>query len=96
MPKRKQKQTLKEFKAWLQGVEELQADDWSPSREQWQLIRDKINNIVEEKPQVVEKVVEPPRPAMPSQMQPQMPLQPQLQPGFTPPPPTGAWPRLPR
>jgi len=47
---KKKKQTLKEFKAWLEGVEELQDDDWSPKYEQWVLIRDKINGIIEEKP----------------------------------------------
>lgn len=54
--KRKQKQTLKEFNAWLQGVEELQPEGWSPTAEQWQLIRNKIDGIVEEK-KVVEKVI---------------------------------------
>lgn len=39
--------TLREFKAWLQGVEELQPKDWHPDGAQWKLIRKKINNIVE-------------------------------------------------
>lgn len=56
--KRKKKQTLKEFKAWLQGVEELQPASWSPNKEQWELIRDKINSIAEEK-KIVEKIVQP-------------------------------------
>ena len=47
--KRKQKLTLSEFRAWLQGVEELQSDEWCPNLEQWRLIRDKINGIVTEK-----------------------------------------------
>jgi hypothetical protein len=55
--KRKQKQTLKEFRAWLQGVEELQSEDWSPNCDQWKLIRDKIDGIIEEK-QIIEKVVQ--------------------------------------
>ncbi len=45
--KRKQKQTLKEFKAWLEGVEELQPDNWSPNYEQWLLIRSRIDGIKE-------------------------------------------------
>lgn len=53
--KRKQKQTLKEFRAWLQGVEELQPDNWSPNQPQWKLIRERIDGIIEEK--IVEKVV---------------------------------------
>lgn len=35
-----------EFKAWLSGVEDLQEKDWAPSKEQWIIIRDKINSIV--------------------------------------------------
>jgi len=53
--KRKQKQTLKEFRAWLMGVEELQPEGWSPNRDQWKLIRARIDGIIEEK-KVVEKV----------------------------------------
>lgn len=54
--KRKQKQTLREFRAWLQGVEELQPDNWSPDRDQWHLIRDRIDGIIVEK-KVVEKAI---------------------------------------
>jgi len=54
--KRKQKQTLREFRAWLQGVEELQAENWAPNRDQWKLIRDKIDGITVEE-RVIEKVV---------------------------------------
>jgi hypothetical protein len=45
--KRTKKQTLSEFRAWLNGVEELQPEDWAPDATQWKLIREKINNIVE-------------------------------------------------
>lgn len=87
--KRRQKQTLKEFRAWLQGVEELQADNWAPNREQWQLIRAKIDGIVEEK-QIVEKIVQPAtpvQPAMPAAVPPQG-----MTSMITPPPPTGGFP----
>ncbi len=43
--KSKQKYTLNEFKAWLAGIEELNDDSWHPSKNQWDLIRDKIFNI---------------------------------------------------
>lgn len=73
---RKKKITLKEFKAWLEGVEELQPKDWSPNVDQWKLIRDKIVQIKEEKVEVpVQKEVQP---------QPQS--QPAAQPVYTPPP----------
>ena len=50
MATRKKKQTLAEFRAWLDGVEELQPETWSPDATQWKLIREKINNITESKP----------------------------------------------
>lgn len=71
------KMSLKEFRAWLQGVEELQPDDWCPDKEQWKKIRQKIDNIVEEEPQQV--VTQAPAP------QPQ-PMQPNGQPGGEMPP----------
>lgn len=37
--------SLSEFKAWLEGVEEMQADDWAPSRVQWERIRAKFMQI---------------------------------------------------
>ena len=48
--KRQKQVTLSEFKAWLEGVEELQPDGWAPNAEQWDLIRTKIHNIKQEKP----------------------------------------------
>jgi len=48
MIKRKKRQfTLGEFRAWLDGIEELQPSNWSPSLEQWKLIRQRISSIVE-------------------------------------------------
>lgn len=41
------KQTLGEFRAWLSGVEEMQADDWAPDLTQWKRIRARIDEIVE-------------------------------------------------
>jgi hypothetical protein len=37
--------TVKEFRMWLEGVEEMQADGWVPDARQWQRIRDKINTV---------------------------------------------------
>lgn len=45
--------TLGEFRAWLEGVEELQGDDWHPDAEQWKLIRAAIDGIVEEEPEII-------------------------------------------
>lgn len=41
---------LKEFKSWLEGVEDMQDDDWTPSDIQWKKIRKKIDEL-EENPQ---------------------------------------------
>jgi len=54
--KRKAKKvSLNEFRAWLEGIEEMQEDGWTPSAEQWNTIRDRVNHIV---PDVTEKIVE--------------------------------------
>lgn len=39
--------TVKEFKMWLEGVEEMQEAGWTPNNTQWQRIRQKINEIAE-------------------------------------------------
>lgn len=68
--KKKAKQTLSEFKAWLEGVEELQPDNWAPNHDQWQLIRGRINGIVEPVPEVV-KAPAPQQPVNPMAPRPQ-------------------------
>jgi len=71
--KKNKKITLSEFRAWLEGVEELQLDDWSPTNDQWALIRNKINNIIEEVIEVetmVELPTPPVIPLMPSRLVP--------------------------
>lgn len=47
MAAKRKRVTLNEFKAWLEGVEELQDATWTPSATQWKLIRAKIDNIKE-------------------------------------------------
>ena len=44
------KYSLAEFKAWLEGVEEIQPNDWVPDANQWKMIREKIGAIVEAPP----------------------------------------------
>ena len=56
--------SFSEFQAWLEGVEEMQPDDWAPSLEQWRRIRSKIDTVVTDESEegtVVNNVV--PRPA---------------------------------
>jgi len=71
--KRRTKQTLAEFKAWLEGVEELQAENWAPNHDQWQLIRSRINGIVEPAPEIIKEIVTqaPTNPMAPQQPAPQ-------------------------
>lgn len=42
---KKKEISLLEFRAWLNGVEELQPRTWAPSPEQWKMIRKKIDQI---------------------------------------------------
>jgi hypothetical protein len=37
--------TLRDFKSWLSGVEDMQEDGWTPTADQWERIRSKINLI---------------------------------------------------
>lgn len=39
--------TVKEFKMWLEGVEEMQDSDWTPTPAQWSRIRAKIDTVDE-------------------------------------------------
>ena len=52
--------TLAEFHAWLEGVEEMQTNGWTPTKEQWRTIREKINSITME-PTVVNSAAPAPR-----------------------------------
>lgn len=81
--------TLIEFRAWLEGVEELQDTDWSPSNEQWNLIRKKIDYITDPEP-IIETVFAPAPSSVPNvgllvpPVAPPMPTRP----AFVPPAPT--------
>jgi len=37
--------TFDHFKAWLEGIEELQDEEWTPNASQWRKIREKISSI---------------------------------------------------
>lgn len=39
--------TVSEFRFWLEGVEEMQLEDWTPDPRQWKRIRGKINQILD-------------------------------------------------
>lgn len=39
--------SVREFRMWLQGVEEMQDDGWTPSPQQWKRIREKVDNIAD-------------------------------------------------
>lgn len=46
--------SLRDFRSWLAGVEEMQDTDWHPTAEQWRRIRAKID-LIKEEPLVVSK-----------------------------------------
>jgi len=52
--KRSKKTTLENFRSWLEGVEEMQGDDWVPTSEQWKKIRNKIDLIEAVKEEITE------------------------------------------
>lgn len=58
---KKRKYTLKEFQAWLTGIEEIQPDDWHPDLDQWKLIRERMDGIVPDV-EIVEREIEIPVP----------------------------------
>ena len=39
--------SLRDFRQWLTGVEDMSGDDWVPDQKQWAIIRAKINDITE-------------------------------------------------
>jgi hypothetical protein len=39
--------TVSEFKMWLDGFLAFQGDEWVPTKEQWDVIVEKINNLSE-------------------------------------------------
>lgn len=61
-----QKISLKDFKSWLQGVEDMQEEGWTPSPTQWKKIREKIDQIQE----TVITVPQSPQPYQPATPQP--------------------------
>lgn len=68
--------SLRDFKQWLAGVEEMQGAEWVPSMEQWKKIREKIDSITEVEvkhtiPQVSYPAPAPPMPYTPAPQYPQ-------------------------
>ena len=53
--KKAKKQTLTEFQAWLEGVEEIQPSGWAPDPGQWEMIRTRIANIKPDAPVSVQE-----------------------------------------
>jgi hypothetical protein len=88
--KTKKKITLSEFKAWLEGADDFHGKDWAPTKEQWKMIRERIDSIVEPEPEIREVVKEVPS-QQPQQARPPMPPPPkevpELPPNIPPPPP---------
>lgn len=47
--KRIQKKTYVEFLSWLEGVESMQEENWTPNQQQWKTIREMLNNVKPDK-----------------------------------------------
>lgn len=84
MAAKRKRVTLNEFRAWLEGVEELQPEGWCPSADQWKLIRAKIDNIKDEAvkvlatPGVPQQFAIPQQPAVNSGVPPGVPAPPMV------------------
>ena len=61
---------MEQFKAWLEGVEEMQEEGWHPTASQWQTIRAKFDLIAEPKPPAPAPVAAGPMPVAPAPAQP--------------------------
>lgn len=69
-----QQMTLRDFKQWLAGVEEMQGEEWVPSKEQWGKIREKINNITDVGVHVAPQYPQTPQYPVPQFHQPVVPI----------------------
>jgi hypothetical protein len=60
--------TIREFRMWLAGVEEMQPSNWVPDERQWVIIRNKLETVLDTPivahvaPHVVHAPVVPPEP----------------------------------
>lgn len=65
-PPVKKELSMSQFRAWLEGVEEMQDEDWHPSASQWKTIRAKFDLIVEAKAPVAAPIAIGPMPIAPA------------------------------
>jgi len=63
MPEDKKEKTitLEQFRAWLEGVEEMQEEGWAPDVRQWTKIRERID-MIQSTPSQPQQVVHAPQP----------------------------------
>jgi hypothetical protein len=60
MAKKKNEISVSEFKSWISGIQDMQEDDWTPNKQQWEKIRGKIDMLAEtEAPEVVAPAQQP-------------------------------------
>ena len=60
MAKKKNEISVSEFKSWISGIQDMQEDDWTPNKQQWEKIRSKIDLLAEnEAPEVVAATPQP-------------------------------------
>jgi hypothetical protein len=63
---------VSEFKSWMSGVEDMQADGWVPNKQQWDRIRSKIALLSDDTADVIRvaETVDPGTPTAPIQQPP--------------------------
>lgn len=85
--------TVKEFRIWLQGVEEMQEANWTPSPSQWKRIREKLELVNDAQPVGLKPVGPVYRNNEPPMLPPGFPVPPMYaNPGAGDPPPAAAGP----
>lgn len=65
MSDEKEKITVRDFKKWLKGVEDMMGDEWAPSVDQWIKIREQIGLLEQEAPIQRQSEYVPPIPGRP-------------------------------
>lgn len=68
--------TINDFRMWLEGVEEMQSENWVPDARQWQRIREKIDSIEDTPVQAPPRIPSGPIPRSAAFVQEQAPIQP--------------------
>lgn len=63
--------TISEFQSWLSGVVEFQPKDWTPNKQQWEAILNKINHLTDDNTNNIQQQNQPMQPNQQQMQHPQ-------------------------